>query len=234
MLFPWPGFFEQLMLADVYLFLDDTQFSKGSFTNRIQIKHQEKSKWMSIPLEGKGSFQTIAQLIASGDGWRAAHQDLLKQAFADAPYSATALDLVRSVYRRERLCDLLIASIEQSAKYLGIGQGQRRSLTSTMKVEGRSWRRVLDLVRSCGGTRYITGHGAAAYLDHEAFEAEGVSVEYMRYSLTPWPQLGQDFAPYVSVLDLIANVGPGRGCYLKPQTVSWRQLLQERQTCVER
>lgn len=228
MLFPWPGFFEQLMLADVYLFLDDTQFSKGSFTNRIQIKHRDKQKWMSIPLEGKGSFQTIAKLMPSATGWRTAHQAFLKQAYADAAYGDAALDLIRSVYERQRLCDLLIASIEQSAEYLGIGKGQRRTLTSTMEVEGRSWRRVLDLVHSCGGTRYITGHGAAGYLDHEAFEAEGVSVEYMRYSLTPWPQRGPDFAPYVSVLDLIANAGPGGAAYLRPQTIPWREFMQGR------
>ena len=50
MLFPWPGFFEQLMLADTYIYLDDAQFSKGSFTNRIQLLRGAERCWMTIPL----------------------------------------------------------------------------------------------------------------------------------------------------------------------------------------
>ena len=38
MFFPWVGFLEQLKLADVYVFYDDVQFSKGSFTNRVRVK----------------------------------------------------------------------------------------------------------------------------------------------------------------------------------------------------
>ena len=38
MYFPWPGFFELIAAADVYVHLDDVQFSKGGFTNRIQLK----------------------------------------------------------------------------------------------------------------------------------------------------------------------------------------------------
>ena len=38
MLFPWVGMLEQIMLADVFVHYADVQFSKGSFTNRVQIK----------------------------------------------------------------------------------------------------------------------------------------------------------------------------------------------------
>jgi hypothetical protein len=78
-----------------------------------------------------------------------------------------------------------------------------------------------------GGTRYVTGHGAASYLDHAEFEAAGVTVEYMRYSLTPWPQGGVSFSPYVSILDLIGWTGPRAPAYLNPSTVDWRTFLIE-------
>ena len=38
MFFPWVDFLEQLKLADLNVFYDDVQFSKGSFTNRVRIK----------------------------------------------------------------------------------------------------------------------------------------------------------------------------------------------------
>ena len=51
MFFPWVGFLEQLKLADVYVFYDDVQFSKGGFTNRAQVKANDGVKWMTVPLQ---------------------------------------------------------------------------------------------------------------------------------------------------------------------------------------
>ena len=50
MYFPWTGFFGQMKLADIYVWLDDAQFSKGSFTNRVQALLNGKQTWMTIPL----------------------------------------------------------------------------------------------------------------------------------------------------------------------------------------
>ena len=43
MYFPWIGFLSQLSMANTIIWLDDVQFSKGSFINRIQIKNQNKT-----------------------------------------------------------------------------------------------------------------------------------------------------------------------------------------------
>lgn len=225
MLFPWPGFFEQLMLADAYAYLDDTQFSKGSFTNRIQLKYAGDRRWMTIPLAGKGTFQTIAELAATDGAWKASHRALLVQSLAAAPYRDDALAVFDAAYAREGLCDLLIASIEEPARYLGIGAARTVVRTSALGVEGKSWQRVLDLVHHLQGTVYLTGHGAAHYLDHAAFEAAGVAVEYMRYSLTPWPQGDGPFSPYVSILDLIAWCGPQARAHLNPASIPWRTFV---------
>jgi hypothetical protein len=227
MLFPWPGFFEQLMLADSYFYLDDAQFSKGSFTNRIQLLRGGERCWMTIPLAGKGSFQKISELGAANDEWKASHRSLLRQSLIGAPFLDDALAIFDTVYARSSILDLLIASIEEPARYLGIGSNRHIMKTSEIDVDGTSWRRVLDIVLHAGGNRYLTGHGAANYLDHQAFLREGVSVEYMNYSRTPWIQPGGSFTPYVSILDLIARKGPeARNCLI-PATIGWREFLKE-------
>jgi hypothetical protein len=227
MLFPWPGFFEQLMLADSYIYLDDTQFSKGSFTNRIQLLRGNDRCWMTIPLAGKGSFQKISELVSAGDDWKTGHRALLCQSLIGATYIDDALSIFDKVYSHSTLLDLLIASIEEPARYMGIGTNRKIARSSGMGVEGASWRRVLDIVLHTGGSRYLTGHGAANYLDHGAFADHGVQVEYMDYSRTHWPQPGAFFTPYVSVLDLIARTGPEARNYLIPATISWQDFLRE-------
>jgi hypothetical protein len=227
MLFPWPGFYEQMHLADKYFWLDDAQFSKGSFTNRIKICHAGVAKWMTVPLADKGSFQSIRALAAARD-FRSAHFDLLRQAYGAAPFGRDAMALVEEAYAHDNLCDLLIASAEAPARYLGISFDGAARRTSEMPVNGDSWRRVLDIVLSAGGDRYLTGHGAAAYLDHDAFEQSHVAVEYMDYSKTPWPQMSHEFTPFVSILDLIANVGKEAVSYLRPATIPWRTFVETR------
>lgn len=213
-------------MADHFLFLDDVQFSKGSFTNRVQIKSGDKIGWLTIPLKNSGSFKRINELQTSNENWREQHLEQLKLAYRSAPFVEDLLKLVKSVYEIENLCDLLIASIEQSAAYLGICAGQLRARTSGLGIAGTSSTRVLELVQYCNGNRYITGHGASNYLQHEEFEKNGISVEYMAYSKTEWQQQTGPFTPFVSILDLIANMGRSGVSCLHPATVEWRSHLK--------
>lgn len=227
MYFPWPGFFEQMKLADVYIWLDDAQFSKGSFTNRIQVNISGSRKWMTIPLEGKGTMMSIAKLRPAGNAWIASHREMLRQSLSRLPAMVDALDIFDRATSETSLVDCLIQSAYLPASYLGVAP-QSVCRSSEMGVAGSSWRRVLDLVKAVGGTTYITGHGAAAYMDHEAFEREDVSVEYMSYSKTPWGKEENFGSPYVTILDLIAAEGKGAAGRLLPVTLGWRQFLEAR------
>jgi len=51
-------------------------------------------------------------------------------------------------------------------------------------------------------------------------------VDYMDYSLTPWPQPHGGFTPYVTVLDLIAATGDEAGGFIHPRTLPWRAFLE--------
>lgn len=211
-----------MALADVLIWLDDAQFSKGSFTTRVQVKTAGGIKWMSIPLAGKGSFQKIGALAPAIADWHKPHRSLLEQALRGQPCSRDAMQVFDSVPRTGSLIQSLIASAEASAVALDILPSQRL-LASEMGLEGSSWERVLRLVQAVGGTDYVTGHGALTYLDHAAFEAAGISVSYMQYDPLPWPQLHGPFTPYVTNLDLLAAVPFHVAVtHLRPQTLDWR------------
>jgi hypothetical protein len=224
MYFPWAGFLAQMALADVYIWLDDTQFSKGSFTNRVQVKTSSGIKWMSIPLEGKGSFRLIRELAAGRPDWHRGHRALLEQAFRGRPHAAEALELFDRVDFAAPLSDCLIASAEVQAEALAILPATRMTSTA-LGVGGRSWERVLNMVKAVGGSEYVSGMGGLAYLDHEAFEAEGVAVSYMDYAPVPWPQEPAPFTPYVTGLDLVASVSTAEAArHLNPATLGWRDM----------
>lgn len=227
MYFPWAGFMGQMARADVLIWLDDAQFSKGSFTNRVQVRTVAGSSWMTIPLVGKGSFQPIAQLSATTDDWRASHRDLVRQQLQGAPHLDAALQIFDAAVAHDTLCDVLIASAEVPGRFMQI-MPPIVVRASAMDISGSASRRVLDLVLAVGGTRYLTGHGAANYLDHELFERAGVAVEYMCYDVVHWPQRFDGFTPYVSVLDLVAATGGAARAHIGGRSEDWREFMRGR------
>jgi hypothetical protein len=183
---------------------------------------------MTIPLAGLRLGQAIRD-VAPNDAsdWRRAHRELLAGACRGAPHLDDALALLDDVYARpaRTVAEISAASVEALAGYYGLGGAEKFVWSSSLGVGGSSSERVLAIVRRLGGTRYVTGHGARAYLDHELFERAGVRVEYMRYARTPYPQLHGEFTPYVTALDLVANRGRAGREAIVPRTVPWREFL---------
>ncbi|MDP9075704.1 MAG: WbqC family protein, partial [Actinomycetota bacterium] len=180
-----------------------------------------------VPLRKFHLGQTIAGIQADEDRpWRDEHLRMLAVAYRDARYSAEMVDLLRSIYAStDPLPEMLMSALERIAGMLGAGDGTQFARSSDLAIEGRGWQRVLAVVRSFGGSVYVTGHGARNYLDAAAFEAAGVEVRYMDYACRPYPQLHGPFTPYVSVLDLLANTGPDAPSVLDPRTVDWRTFM---------
>ncbi len=228
MFFPWVGLFEQIRLADIYVHYGDVQFSKGSFVNRVQIKTSQGVKWLTVPLEHLKFGQTIDEVrINSKTDWRSKHLNMLTRAYVGAKYQKDMLSLVEEVYSQsiETIGDLSRASIERCCRYLGFATECQFLDIRDLGVSGKSSQRVLDIVKLLNGTKYITGLGASNYLDHQLFEDEKILVEYMDYQKVAYPQLHGEFTPYVSILDMIANVGIEEIECLCSGTINWKEYL---------
>ena len=195
MYFPWPGFLAQMALADIFIWLDDAQFSKGSFTNRIQINSLT---------------------------WQQSHRSLLTQSFTGLPFFDNALNIFDSCMGNKPLVDNLISSAERAASYLNICPPEIIK-SSEMGISGASSDRVFRLVNEVCGTNYITGQGAIKYLKHELFENSGISVSYMDYDIKPWRSGNNEFSIFTTCLDLISSLSAEEAkSRLNPKTVDWK------------
>ena len=230
MLFPWVGLLEQVRLADTFVHYDDVQFSKGSFVNRVQVKTLSGMRWMTVPTRNLRLGQRIFEVeVAPAAQWVNQHLALLTMSFERALHAKDAIDLAESVYAggHSHLGSLARASMLALSDYFGIAEGKRFVDVSALSVAGSGSQRVLDIVQRVGGLQYITGHGAARYLDHALFDRAGIEVSYMRYRMQAYPQLHGEFTPYVSGLDLIANCGREGRAFICSDTVPWREFRHE-------
>lgn len=221
--------FEQIRASDIYVQYIDAHFSKGSFTNRVQVKTGSGVRWLTVPLQNvKLETEIRRTRVNYQQPWRRKHIEMLKQSYARGKFSADMVSLVEEVYRHgdETISDLAIRSMDSICAYYGLTRGKRILQSPELNVEGSGSAKVMGMVQELLGTVYVTGHGAQNYLAHEIFEQAGIEVRYMNYKKTPYPQMHGTFTPYVSILDLVANVGPAGKEYICSDTINWREFLK--------
>jgi len=228
MYFPWVGMLEQMRVADVWIHLDDAQFSKGGFMNRVQVKTDQGLRWLTVPLQDHVLETPLNQIQPATHDWPRKHLTTLTQSLAGALYRDDMVSLVESVFQNaasENLAQIGAESMECLARYFEVLPGEIYR-ASSMGVAGGGSQRVLELCKVAGAKRYVTGHGARSYLDHAAFEAAGIRVDYLDYQRRIYPQQHGAFTPYVTALDLVANQGgAGREVIASP-TVYWEEFLE--------
>lgn len=226
MYFPWIGLFEQILLSDIFVFYDDVQFSKGSFTNRVQIKTPQGSRWITVPIKKSKLNTKINEVyIDNKKNWKESHLSSLKSTYGNHKYFEDVLKIVSEVFIHDykNISELSSNSVIEVLKYFNIKKDI--FFSSSLDISSSNSDRVLKIVKYFDSKNYITGHGAKNYLNHELFEQNNINVMYMNYSHIKYPQKYGTFTPYVSILDLIANNGYKSIDYFKPKTIGWKNFL---------
>jgi WbqC-like protein family len=113
-----------------------------------------------------------------------------------------------------RLVDLDLALIDWLAAEIGIATPRYRA--SGLDVAGDRNERLINLCRHFRATRYISGNAAQDYLDVAQFAAAGIEVVWHNYVHPSYAQQHGEFVPYLSVLDLLLNVGGDSLAVLSP------------------
>lgn len=228
MFLPWIGIFQQIRAADVFVHYDDVQFPLGrSFSSRVQIKAEDGSRWLTVPIRRDGKQLIKDVKIDQSKDWKSSHLGLLHQSYRKAEFADLAMSLVESIYTHDNdsLSEFCIFGIDKITNFLGLKC--EFVLSSSHSFTSSSSKKLLDIVKAEQGDAYITGHGAKKYLDHELFEFSAIDVEYMDYVLRHYPQLHGNFTSYVSIIDLIANMGEKACDYVTAKTINWREFVGE-------
>lgn len=206
---PWLGFFEKMQRADLFVLLDDVQFSKGDFQNRNRVKGAGGVQWLTVPIVHKFP-QRINEVEIAGDDWREKHWRTIVSCYGRAPHFQTIAPHLEELYQRSwaRLSDLNLAAIHLLARSLGVEKKMVRS--SELNVAGEKSDLVLNLCREVGATAYYSGAMGRAYLQRDAFAQAGITIVFQQFVHPAYQQLfmnGSGFVPNLSVLDLLFNCG---------------------------
>jgi hypothetical protein len=207
---PWLGYFDKVAASDLFVFLDMPQFKKREFQNRNRIKGPQGELWLTVPVISKGKFEQPIKdvLIDNTQGWQKSHWGSISQNLKKAPYWEKYSPGLERFYtsKFENLCDLNLQMCLWFFQELGIKTPWK--IESEIGTGTVSTERLIELCKKTGGTGYLSGSGGKDYMDEARFTQEGLSLAYQHYTHPVYPQRHGDFLPYMSIVDLLMNVGP--------------------------
>ena len=170
--FPYMGFFQKMEAVDMFVILDDVQFTKGNFQHRNRLLNNKgKEEWFTIPLEKKPHHKKIKDIKTNDTiEWR---DKIVKQFFKNHTLLSNLryeiLNL-RDIYSSSNLIDINLASIDLCRKKLNIKTPL--ILSTELDIETKGSQKLSDICDELKASEYISGTGAKEYLDESVFNCK--------------------------------------------------------------
>jgi len=205
---PWLGLFYKMSKSDVFVYLDDAQFSNEAAHNFNVIKTANGAFRLKIPVEYK--FGDTIDKVRGKDElkWKEKHLKTIEMNYKKAAYfNDTFPDFKEALLAGySNIAQLNIELNNFIAKKFGILPKQILK-SSEMNIHTVREERVIDITVACGGDEYLSGNGARVYQTESHFTDRGVKLTYLDYEPIEYKQCWKEFLPCMSVIDFIFNHG---------------------------
>lgn len=204
---PWLGYFYKIASCDVFVYLDDVQYSNTAAHNFNIIKSPQGEVRLKIPV--KQTMGDFINQVSTRDelGWKKRHLQTIIFNYKKSKYFDFIYPDLEKLYNNNysNIADFNIAI----NKYIcdGFGIHRKTVYSSGMSIESTRQQRVIDICKYVDADEYLSGTGARAYQDENEFLSQGIKLTYNRYKPIVYTQLWGSFIPCLSVLDYIFNMG---------------------------
>jgi len=208
---PWLGYFYKMAKCDVFVLLDNVQYTKNSFINRNRIKTSQGAQWLTVPVKTKGRFGQLIKDVEINNtvDWRRKHLRALEMNYKRARFFETVFQGLETIYFAHdwyNLCELNVRLLEWVLSLLGMEKRLVRA--AELNVKGVGTQLLINIVKEVGGDVYLSGFGGAKYQEEGLFKEAGINLEYYDFEHPIYPQLWSGFVPNLSIIDLLFNCGP--------------------------
>lgn len=210
--FPWLGFFDKIRRSDLFIAMDNAQFSKtgGTWTNRVQLLVNREPAWVTMPIvRAYHGVRTVREmLIAPDPTWRGKLLRTIELSYRRAPnfdevfpWLAGQVDNPTS-----SVAEYNLGAIAAICERLGLRTPIR--LGSELDARGQATDLLISMLKAVGGSRYLAGGGATDYQEDEKFQQAGIELTYQHFQHPTYPQINTtEFRPGLSIVDALMNCG---------------------------
>ena len=214
---PWLGYFYKISQSDIFVFLDDAQFSNEGMHNYTYIKTANGSFRLKYPvLQSLGD--KINEVRTKDElGWKEKHLKIIESNYRNADYFTNVYEDYKGLVLKEYsdVMTLNTALIQFFTRRLGIKT--EFVLASDLHINQTKSEKIIAICKALRGDVYYSGTGAKSYQREEDFQSSGIELRYSVFKPFQYPQLWQGFQSNVTAIDFFMNCGYDWNRVLKNQ-----------------
>lgn len=205
---PWIPFFERIILSDIFVILDDVQFSKNSNHNRNYIKSNSKKLLLTVPIISESNRMISDIKIDNKKNWKKKHWYSILQTYGKLNFFKQIKNELEFIYSKdwEFLSSLNIEIIKLFIKYLNIKS--EIYISSEIDVKGTSNQKLINICKYFNVDKFIVKKNTEHYHPKKQFLDNNIEFKYFSNKMIEYNQQGNNFVPGLSIIDYISNCGP--------------------------
>ena len=205
---PWLGFFDRWKKSDLFIILDDVQFIRRGWQHRDKIKTAQGIKWLTVSVKKKGNYLSQLRHIKLNNNidWKKQHIELIQNSYGNTKNFLSIFKNLKKIYLKNHilLIDLNMDLLKYCAQRLSIKTPF--IFSSALNIKSFGTQRLVELVNSVGGDKYLTGTGAKEYLEENLFQNKNIKVLWQKFEHPVYNQMYGTFEKKLSVIDYFFNI----------------------------
>lgn len=215
MYFPYAGFFSKINKSDIFVFLDDAQYSSQYYYNRNLLKSNAGSFYITVPINNKFK-QKLNEVKIANNKWQSKHLKSIIANYGKTNYFENYIEYFKEIYEMEwtYLNNINIETTKHLLSLLDIETSIDYSSRLINSDNLSATEKLINICQKKDADVYISGIGGKNYLDLFLFEEAGIKVEFYDYSSAKYNQMFDGFIPNLSIIDMLFNIGSDSKKYI--------------------
>ena len=206
---PYLGLFYKIWKSDIFVFLDDVQYTKssGPAHERNIVSLRGVKRYIKVPIRKRFKDPINKVRINYDADWPKRDIELIEACYKHTPYYEEVFAFLLTHYakRYDNLADFNIDLIEGICVNAGIDRRFIRS--SNLAITTTRTQRLIDIGKTIGADEYYSGLGAKAYIDSEAFATANIHLSFTDYRVENYAKPESIFIADLSVIDYLFCYG---------------------------
>ena len=147
-------------------------------------------------------------------------------AYSQAPYFSLYFPFFEEMYLKEwkRLIDINTYFMDYACEALNIEC--KFVNASDFDSKGKGQELLINICNKLDADIYLSGSLGVNYITPQIWEKAGISLLFQEYNHPEYPQLYDEFVPWLSIVDMLRNCGPDSRQLLESKNISRQDLTK--------
>ena len=208
---PYLGYFSMIKHTDRYILFDTVQFIRHGWIERNRILKQDGTwQYFQVPIiKPNGRDTKIKDIkVNNSSDWKSLIIGQLQHYKKKAPHYKETINLLNDVFSQDfdDIVSLNQVALEKVCKYLGINRKIEVFSKMGLDVEEATapdeW--ALNICKALGDVdEYWNTDAGLSFFDRSKYKNAGVKILFHKMEFTSYPQLGNEFEPGLSIIDVM-------------------------------